>query len=110
MSPRGSSSHPDPRLENVIILRSLRIYPEGLRHRHLLALEDIKTPVTWFWPPHPPDYIYSSRGTWLAQSEEHTTLNLRVVSSGPTLDIEITKKINKLYTHPGAPWQDYKSA
>ena len=32
-------------------------------------------------------------GAWLAQSEEHTTLDLRVVSLSPTLGIEITKKI-----------------
>ena len=34
-----------------------------------------------------------SRGAWLAQLEEHVTLNLGVVSSSPTLGIEITKKI-----------------
>ena len=31
-----------------------------------------------------------SRGAWLAQSEEHVTLDLRVVSSSPTLGVEIT--------------------
>ena len=35
------------------------------------------------------------RGTWLAQSEEHVTLDRRVTSSY-TLGVEITKKINKL--------------
>ena len=31
---------------------------------------------------------------WLAQSEEHVTLDLRVVSLSPTLDVELLK-INK---------------
>ena len=41
------------------------------------------------------------RGAWLAQSEEHATLDLVVMSSSPTLGTEITsinetlKKINK---------------
>ena len=30
------------------------------------------------------------RGAWLAQSVEHVTLDLRVVSASPTLGIEIT--------------------
>ena len=30
------------------------------------------------------------RGAWLAQSEEHVTLDLRVVGSSPTLGAEIT--------------------
>ena len=30
------------------------------------------------------------RGTWLAQSVEHTTLDLRVISLSPTLAVEIT--------------------
>jgi len=38
----------------------------------------------WFW------------GAWLAQSEEHVTLDLRVMSSSSALGVEITKKINKL--------------
>lgn len=29
---------------------------------------------------------------WLAQLEEHVTLNLSVVSSSPTAGVEITKK------------------
>ena len=29
-------------------------------------------------------------GAWLAQLEEHATLDLRVMSSSPTLDVEIT--------------------
>ena len=32
------------------------------------------------------------RGTWLAQSEEHGTLDLGVVSLSPTSGVEITKK------------------
>ena len=32
--------------------------------------------------------------TWLAQLEEHATLDLGVVSSSPTLSVEITKKIS----------------
>ena len=32
----------------------------------------------------------TNRGAWLAQSEEHMTLDLGVVSSSPTLGIEIT--------------------
>ena len=31
-------------------------------------------------------------GTWLAQSEEHMSLDLRVVSSSPMLGVEITLK------------------
>ena len=31
-------------------------------------------------------------GTWLAQSVEHVTLDLRVVSSCPTLGVKITYK------------------
>ena len=34
---------------------------------------------------HKPDW-----GAWLAQLEEHTPLDLRVVSSSPTLGVEIT--------------------
>ena len=33
-----------------------------------------------------------SWGVWLAQSVEHVTLDLGVVSSSPTLDVEITYK------------------
>ena len=36
----------------------------------------------------------SLRGSWLAQSEEHATLDLGVVSSSPTLGIDVTKKMN----------------
>ena len=32
------------------------------------------------------------RGTWLAQSEEHATLDLGVVNSSSMLGVEITKK------------------
>ena len=35
------------------------------------------------------------RGAWLAQSTEHMTLNLRVMSSSPTLGVEPTKKKKK---------------
>lgn len=36
--------------------------------------------------------------TWLAQSEEHVTVNLGVLSLSPELDVEITKKIiNKIF-------------
>ena len=31
-----------------------------------------------------------NRGTWLAQSVEHATLDLGVVTSSPTLGVEIT--------------------
>ena len=31
-------------------------------------------------------------GTWLAQSEEHATLDLEAVSSSPTQGVENTKK------------------
>jgi len=31
-----------------------------------------------------------SRGTWLAQSAEHATLDLTVLSSSPMLGVEIT--------------------
>lgn len=34
----------------------------------------------------------SSVGAWLAHLEEHATLNFRVMSSSPTLGIDITKK------------------
>ena len=30
------------------------------------------------------------RGSWLAQSEEHMTFDLEVISSSPLLDVEIT--------------------
>ena len=33
-----------------------------------------------------------SWGSWLAESEEHVTLDLSVVSLSPTLYIQITKK------------------
>ena len=36
----------------------------------------------------------TKEGIWLAQSEEHVTLDLKVVSSRPTLGVEITY-INK---------------
>ena len=35
---------------------------------------------------------HSYRGDWLAQSVEHVTLDLRVVSSSTKVDVEITKK------------------
>ena len=35
-------------------------------------------------------------GAWLAQSEEHVTVGLRVMSLSPTLGVEIIIKINKL--------------
>ena len=35
------------------------------------------------------------QGAWLAQSMEHATLVLRVVSSRPMLGIKLTKKQNK---------------
>ena len=35
--------------------------------------------------------IFQSRGTWLAQSEEHVVLDLRVVSLSLLLGVEITK-------------------
>ena len=31
-------------------------------------------------------------GTWLVESVEHTTLNLRIVNSNPTLGMELTLK------------------
>ena len=34
----------------------------------------------------------SIRGIWLAQSVEHVTIDLQVVSSSPMLDTEITLK------------------
>ena len=34
------------------------------------------------------------QGTWLAQSEEHVTLDLMIVSLSPTLVVEITKQRN----------------
>ena len=50
--------------------------------------------------------VVSARGAWLAQSVEHATLDLRVVSSSPTLDMEPTLKkkkkkfiVAKLYTY-----------
>jgi len=33
---------------------------------------------------------YKIWGTWLSQLVEHMTLDLRIMSSGPTLGIEIT--------------------
>ena len=33
-----------------------------------------------------------SRGTWLAQSIEHATRDLRVMSSSPMLGVELTEK------------------
>ena len=34
-------------------------------------------------------------GAWLAQSEEHVIVDLRVMSSSSTLGVEITKKIKR---------------
>ena len=34
------------------------------------------------------------QGAWLAQSEEHVTLDLMIVSLSPTLVVEITKQRN----------------
>ena len=34
--------------------------------------------------------VVLSRGTWLAQSVEHATLNLKVVNATPTLGMEPT--------------------
>ena len=36
------------------------------------------------------------QGAWLAQLVEHATLDLRVVSLNPMLDVEITLKIKSL--------------
>ena len=36
----------------------------------------------------------NSTGTWLAQLEGCATLGLRIMSLGPTLEAEITKKLN----------------
>lgn len=36
--------------------------------------------------------ITSLRGTWVGQSEKHVTLDLGVMTSGPTSDIEIINK------------------
>ena len=36
--------------------------------------------------------IMTRWGAWLAQLEEHMTFDLEVISSNPTLNIEITKK------------------
>ena len=35
-------------------------------------------------------------GIWLAQLEEHATLNLRVMSWSPILGVKVTKRLNKL--------------
>ena len=35
---------------------------------------------------------YDARGAWLAQLGRHVTLDLRVVSLGPMLSVEVTKK------------------
>lgn len=35
------------------------------------------------------------RGSWLTQSVEDATLDLRVVTSSPLLDVEITKNLKK---------------
>lgn len=35
-----------------------------------------------------------NRGVWLAQSEEFTSLGLKVMSSPPKVGVQITKKIN----------------
>ena len=49
-------------------------------------------------------------GAWLAQSVEHVTPDLRVMSSSPTLDVEPTLKKKKKgvqyppYTRPGRGW------
>lgn len=51
--------------------------------------------------------VKSLKGAWLAQSVEHVTLNLRVVNSSPTLDVEITLKKSMfldLSTFPFAPF------
>jgi len=42
------------------------------------------------------------RGTWLTQLVEHVTLDLGVVSSSPTLDMEPTSK-NKQKPQTGTP-------
>lgn len=39
--------------------------------------------------------INKEKGPWLAQLEENMTLDLGVVRSNPTLDVDITEKINK---------------
>ena len=39
------------------------------------------------------------RGTWLAQSGEHAILDLRVLSSSPTLGVEITFFKKKVRRH-----------
>lgn len=43
-------------------------------------------PVSFSWGSKGP----LLRGTWLAQSMDHATLDLGAVSSGPTLGIEVT--------------------
>lgn len=45
--------------------------------------------------------LYGCWSTWLARSEEYVTLDLRVVSLSPMLDIEITKNKNKILGAPG---------
>ena len=44
---------------------------------------------------------YNNGDTWLALLVEYVTLNLRVMSSGPTLDTEIKEKI--MEGSPGGP-------
>lgn len=41
------------------------------------------------------------RGTWLAQSMEHTTLYLEVMSWNPTWGIEIAYKKKDFHSHEG---------
>lgn len=39
--------------------------------------------------------LKSNQSSWLAQSLEHATLELRVVRSGPMLGVEITPNLRK---------------
>ena len=55
--------------------------------------------------------IQIQRGTWLAQLEEHVTLDFRAVSSSPTLDLEIffclktcLKHIELFHHNKDLPW------
>ena len=53
------------------------------------------TPGIWtltLWAPIMSHHVSrEARGSWLPQSVEHTTLDLRVMSSSPTSEAELTK-------------------
>ena len=56
------------------------------------------------WHQSPLSSLKWEWGPWLVQSEEHTALDLGVISLSPVLGVEITKKKNKIKVKNDIKW------